>query len=676
MNTIVTGVLWLSLASSAGPGFDPDALRRHVELLASDELGGRNTGEPGIRRAERYIARRLESAGLRPLPGERDFFLDFDLYRERYDLRRSRIVVRTGGARIRGRLGDDYAPFGFSSTGSTEASVVFAGYGIVAEEAGWDDYRGLDVEGKWVLVLRHAPREGDTENPFPADGSHAFFRAKADRARERGAAGMLLVTDPLHHEGEEDLSPSSRLSLEPSRRATRDGEESFLALHVSRRIAEALVRPTGETLVDLQRAMDGGEAPASFPLRDVTAKAAVHEARRAGRVPARNVAGFLAGRDPRLADEWVVIGAHHDHVGSIRGTGDTVHNGADDNASGVAAVLELARRFADSETPRRSMVFMTFSAEERGLLGSRTAVRELPVGKIAFMVNLDMIGRNPDRALTVYGDGFSPGTRQTVEEANRAVGLELRFTGGAEIDNSDHASFYARDVPYLFFFSGLHDDYHGLGDHADKLAYDRMASVVALVGATAREIANRDERPRLVHHVSWLGAELLAEEAGLRVRAVDPGSRADLAGIAAGDLVRRVDDTTDPERLGRRLREASTGGETTLGVSRGGEERPVAVRRVPRGYLGVAPGPVPAEIDRDPDEGFALRRVTPDGPADRAGLRRGDVVLRIGGLAATADNLRSRLERFGEGATVEFTVLRDGERLVLPVELGARPEGP
>lgn len=659
-------------------------LERHVGFLAADSMGGRDTGSEGIARAEAYVAEQFAEYGLRPLPGADDFRRPFDLYRLGYDA--SATWLEFEGERT--VLGETARPFPFSDDGTLEAEVVFAGYGITAPEHDWDDYLGLDVEGRWVLVLRHEPHEDDPASPFDgeASSSHATFAAKAANAQSHGARGMILVTDPLHHAEADDLRAAGRLRLEPPESdEAADSDDVFLALHVSRSIAERLVADSGRSLADLQRAVDGGATPASLAVPSPTARGSVQALDRAEKVVAHNVVAFLEGSDPELRDEWVLVGGHHDHIGAYgsgAGDVDTIFNGADDNASGVAGVLELAQAFASGERPRRSLVFATFSAEERGLLGSRALVadEEFPIERVAFMFNLDMIGRNPERGVDVVGDGFVRGLREIVEAANADVGLPLSFSGTDYAGNSDHDSFYRRDIPFMFFFAGLHEDYHGLGDHADKLAYPRMASLLRVARGVIERLADGDGSPTFIHHIGWLGLAVEVVDGQAQVTAVDPGSRAEQFGLAVGDVVTGFGEEPldDPEQVGEGFRAIDPGSEATLAVDRGGRAQTVAVSRARTGYMGVFPGAVDEDLRRElklPEtEGVLMRQVVPDGPCAQAGLVEGDIVLRVDGQPMNTGNLRGMMSQIGAGETVDFLVLRDGERLTLPVTLGERPQ--
>lgn len=558
--------LFLLLVSQAGCSGGSEAavtaeeLSEHVGFLASDALQGRESGTAGARTAEEYIERVFIGSGLDRLPGADGYRLSFELHRPLPDPAGTFLEIRSPRAGLRSdavitaELGSEFRPFPFAGTGEAEGRVVFAGYGITAPEFGYDDYLGLDVEGTWVLVLRHEPRENDPASVFAGIRltDHATFLAKARNARNRGALGLLLVTDPLNHERvPEDLRLNVPLFLEegelerygkgPAREQT-EVVPGFPAFQISERIARALIgdptlerastdgsagreaaagngsaagetpaprnppddpgpgdvgTPAGvHTLESLQEALDGGTLPTELAVRGGTVRAGFGGFTRSETFSTANVAGFIRGYDRRLSREWIVIGAHYDHIGAFSGAGDTIYNGADDNASGTSGLLELAEAFGRSgRRPRRSIVFIAFSGEEEGLLGSRafldrqlgTLERE-PDGRIVFMVNLDMIGRNPTRPVEVYGDGLSAGLRELVESANLSHSLPLRFHGTDYEPASDHHSFYTAGIPFLFFFTGLHSEYHGVDDEPDRIAYDRMAALISLVRDVVRGI--------------------------------------------------------------------------------------------------------------------------------------------------------------------------------------------
>jgi hypothetical protein len=686
---VVAGVADLHAGSD---GIRAEDLRRDVTYLASDELTGRETGQPGIRKAEKYIAREFKKAGLVPLPGLDDYWVDFSLYRSGYDEGGTSVKLNLDGRSRQGRPGVDFKPFSFSDEGKIEGPVVFAGYGITAPEHAYDDYDGLDVEGKIVLVLRHEPAENDPASSFDGASSsrHALFTAKATNAQAHGARGMLLVTDPANHGPDDDLRLGGTLRLtKPKRRnpADEDSSEPFLALHVSQEMAASLVASAGHTLAALQRAVDDGASPSTLALEGVSARVAVKRSGVIEKIRARNVVGFLEGRDPVLADEWIVIGGHHDHVGAHPGEGDTIYNGADDNASGTSGVIALARAFASgSEKPRRSILFVTFSAEEKGLLGSRALVGQqlIPVEKIVFMLNIDMIGRNPERSLELVGDGYTNGLREIVETVNRGTGLELGFAGAAYAGNSDHDAFFDEEIPFLFFFTGTHEDYHQPGDHAEKLDYERMESILRLAHGVVRRLSDADAPPRFIDHVNWLGLRIeVLEDPGepqAVITGVDDESRGAAGGIRVGDVVTTFDGNAvhDPERIGREFRDVEPGHRIAVVVQRGEKELTLIFQRAKTGYLGVFLDSLDADRRRDhglhDDEGLLLRDVVENGPSAQAGLKAGDIVVALAGRSVGRASLGRRLMQIGAGETIDVTLIRDGERLTLPLKLGELPE--
>ena len=459
-------------------------LSDHVAFLASDALGGRFTGSPGIAEAEKYIADLFAGLGLSPLPGEDDYFLEFNLRTMAYDPRRT--LLEVDGDRY--VLGEDFKPFSFSSEGSVEAEIIFAGYGITAPEYDYDDYADLDVRGKIVLIMRHEPDETGNTGRFAGKRHtrHAYFRAKAVNAAAHGAAGMLLYTDPMHHPDDDDLRVRPVYEFVDDTHE-RDSStvppitDGFVAFHISRKTAGALL--PGVDLVKLQAAVDSGIAISEAvggAIDRLKARISQYIDTSGQLIDARNVAAFLPGQNSK-ADEWIVVGAHHDHIGSFSGTGDTIYNGADDNASGVAGVVELAEQFA-ANPPERSIVFMTFSAEEIGLYGSY-ALDEydlLDFGKIGFMLNLDMIGRNPGEPVTIYGDGLAEGLTALITKANKNHDIEIDLQGDTYEPFSDIAVFHDNRIPFLMLFTGEHEDYHGTGDHAEKLDYVRMEKLLCL----------------------------------------------------------------------------------------------------------------------------------------------------------------------------------------------------
>ena len=666
---ITTTLLWLAACGTQAPPpstaaseteVSPEAaLRAHVEVLASDAYRGRETLQDGAHMAATYISDHFADIGLKPLPGTDGFRVPYTLYRTDVNA----ALVTPLGEHVNGV---DFRVFPFSDEGEVEAELVFAGYGISAPDLGVDDYADLDVTGKIVVVLRHVPQENKKDPPIARNDGHGLFLTKATAAAERGAVGMILVTDPNNHDAGEDFR-GGRLTREPPEPSRGESQgPQFLAVHVARPIAEDLVTATGKTLSELQTALDAGEA-VQGPLDGVTARIAVERNAEATPVEAINVIGYLEGE---AADEWVVVGGHYDHLGAFEGEGDTVYNGADDNASGTAGVLELARIFAAQPKPKRSLVFVGFSGEEKGLLGSTQAVENgtLDPTKIQFMLNLDMIGRTDTGTVELVGDGYATEIGPLAEAAATEASLPFTLGGDSYEGNSDHHPFYRHGVPFLFFFTGLHPDYHQLSDHADKLSYEQMASIVRVGQSLLAPIASGEVTPEFIHHYGWLGAKIRDGQ----IIALEPDSRGADAGLATGDVI------VDFSRT--QFEAIEPGTTTTFTVSRGDTRLDIDVERAKTGYLGVYPGRLPEGFAKRhgllDGEGLVLNGIAPGTPAALAELQDGDVLIRISGMPIGLPTLGRILTRIGAGERVDITIIRDGERLEKTLVLGERPERP
>lgn len=601
-----------SIAGSAGCAGRPDRVNperfeSHIRILASDELAGRGIGTPGIDLAAGYIAGQFAALGVEPAGDNGTYFQKFEATTG------SRLTGEyefslTGGDIVPER-GANYAPFSFSNNDPFDGDVVFAGYGLVDEDRKHDDYGDFNVEGKVVLVLRRAPASWD-------DGGGGFnragsFQSKVYTAKERKAAAILVVD---RQEDDNDLMAFDG----------RSGRGYGLpAFHVTRELADAILKAGGAaTLTELQTAADKGES-VSKPLAGVHLKgvAGVEPVK----VDIRNVVGMIRGQGPH-ADEYVVIGAHYDHLGFTepqfmfgrRPEGGEppkpeIHNGADDNASGTAGVIEAGRVLVARRPLKRSVLLLAFTGEESGLWGSKHFVEHssVPVDKMVAMLNMDMIGRldAEKQVLQVFGtraaDEFESMITRLVADAN----LKLRADPSA-LGPSDHTSFYTRKIPSVHFFTGLHADYHKPGDDIEKVNAGGGARVTDVVVAMADEIIRADARPTY-HEVR---------------------ERADIFGSA---------DQSGASGSARSFR---------------------VVMGIMPGY--ASGGDVP---------GMTIDGVAPGGPAEKAGLKGEDRILRIGdGAVNNIEDYMAALRNAKPGDVVDVVVHRDGRELTLPVTLSGR----
>jgi aminopeptidase YwaD len=469
-----------------------------VRYLASPELKGRATGSPELEKAALYIAGLFKSFGLKPADGKSATSLSS--YEEAFPVT---LGAHDGpGTRLRFREPeetrnlnpvDDFKPIGFSSNGKFAGSVVFAGYGITNKEKNYDDYEGIDVKDKLVLILRHEPNE-IPNNPHGLS-SHATFAEKAVNAKMHGAKGVILVNDIYAHDPgvrNDKLTPIS-LGEGPT-------DAGILFVHVKDEFAEKWIHDEGQDLHALTDEIGRDKKPHSFAMTKLYVDMDVDIRRDMKTV--HNVAAYLPGS----TDEYVVIGAHYDHLG----LGDehslapsqigTIHPGADDNASGTAGVIELARFFAKQPKPKRGILFLTFAGEELGLLGSEWYVNHpvLPLEKAAAMINMDMIGRIRDGKVYVSGSGTGSTFANLLDEVKPPAPIQADITEKTGYGESDHTSFTTKGVPVLFFFSGLHGDYHKPSDTADKIDAPDAAKLLDYVADLVTRLAGDPDRPKFI----------------------------------------------------------------------------------------------------------------------------------------------------------------------------------
>ena len=493
LRILAQGAIFTAAALAATATIDPKLYLEEVKYLASPELKGRLTGSPELEKAAGYLRAKYESFGLQPA-GD-NWEQAFPVTTDARLGPGNRFTFKDNGHTTKLRS-DDFIPFNFSPSGKLAGAVVFAGYGITAPEYNYDDYAGVDVKGKIVLVLRHEPQESDANSVFEGKTytQHAQFASKATNAKIHGAAGVILVMDRANHPGAADELEKFGVTVGPS-------NAGIPFVQVKEERVDRWFADAGKSLEQIQAAIDQGLKPQSFAFPANIQVDANLDVERAVKT-VHNVAAYLKGE----TSEYVIIGGHYDHLGlggqyslAPSQTG-TIHPGADDNASGAVGVVELARWFSHQPPARRGVLFLNFAGEEQGLLGSEYYAEHplLPLKDAVAMINLDMIGRMRDNKL--YLGGASSGTtlKATVEKALPAHELKVDYSGGPSEGSSDHTSFTAHQVPALFFFSGLHSDYHKPGDTWDKIDGAAAARMLSLVADIAERLREDPDRPAFV----------------------------------------------------------------------------------------------------------------------------------------------------------------------------------
>lgn len=524
----VVVLLFSSVAAETRKAVVPpgaDELLAHVGALTAPEMEGRASGSAGGERAERYLADRLAAMGLRPGGDGGTFLQSFVLSTGTRP--GPETMLETLGPPIRTlELGRDWTPHGGSLPGEASGDVVFVGYGVVAADRGYDDYAGVDVGGKIALALDGGPAHLPDVRPSRLE--------KLIAARRHGASALLVVVDSL-----------------PSPDATAVSVR-LVSGAVTRAAADRLLEPSARTTIGLRDALAAARSPISFAA-GLSARIRVRLEGEDHR--AANVIGILPGTDPARAAEAVVLGAHYDHLGRV---GGEVHPGADDNASGTAVVLGVARALVAAGGTPLTLVFVLFSGEEEGLIGSAHYARHptVAIERTVAMLNFDMVGRMRERRLHVGGVESGTGLRALVTEAAAGEPLEL-VQEGTPFAPSDHMSLYSAGAPVLFFFTDQHDEYHTPRDTADRINGPGMAEVARvairvverLAGATRPTYVKRSP-PAPTQHVSgarggaFLGVSvaLSGGSDGLRLSAVMPDTAAARAGLRNGDVIVRLGD--------------------------------------------------------------------------------------------------------------------------------------
>ncbi|MBS4027171.1 MAG: M20/M25/M40 family metallo-hydrolase [Ignavibacteriales bacterium] len=573
-------------------------IKTHIEYLASDKLEGRRAGEKGNNDAAEYIATLFRKYKLEPLDEMKSFYQPFDFVSGVKVAEGTSSFATTPTGTIQYQLDSSFRPLGFSADTSVSGELVFAGYGISAPQLNYDDYATLDVKDKIVLVLRYSPPT-DSTNQREFQRLSALYK-KAQVAKDKGARGIIFVTGPL----DDEVPKLLRLTYRND-----EGTTTIAAISIKWNVADSLFHIEKKSIRDVQKEINTSKQPVSFAFKNVTLNITTRLKKQ--KAQTQNVVGLLKGSDESLKEEYIVIGAHYDHLGfGGEGSGSTkpdsiaIHNGADDNASGTAGLLELAKVFSErKEKPKRSIIFIGFSAEESGLLGSAYYTNHplVPLEKTVAMFNMDMIGRLKNNELVVYGTGTSPSFDSLVDVWNRDSLFTLKKTKDG-FGPSDQTSFYVKDIPVLFFFTNLHDDYHNPGDDWEKVNFEGEAKVLNYIYNISNSLLSYETKPTFT-------------------------------------------------------RVASSGSEMMSGDRRGA-----------RASLGVVPA-----FGEEDVKGAKISGVRPGTAAEKAGLQKDDIIIRFAGKeVANLMDLTNHLGDFKPGDEVEIVVLRNKEEVKLKAVLGTR----
>jgi hypothetical protein len=542
--TLLLTIIAYSCSITVTRDISEGELQDHIKYLSSDSLKGRQTGTPGDSLAALYIKNQLASAGLVPISG--DGF-------QRFEVTDKVIAGKKNFLSVNGEkfvASNDFMPFPFSGNSELEADIVFAGYGfsINNDSLKWNDYDDTDVKGKWVLILRGDPEPEKSVSgfiPFNSD------RDKALLAKDMGASGVLMVSGPLTDANDTFESLSSEgYSVE------------IPVLRIKRGVADKILNKTKRNVAELERTINSTRKTGGF----VTG-AKVYAGSEIIKIKSttRNVVMVLPGEGEALKNEYVIIGGHFDHLGmggSSSRARDTVavHHGADDNASGTGAMIELAEKFALTKgSHKRSMIFAAFSGEESGLLGSKYFTENPPVDltKVNAMINLDMIGRlNDSSSLQIGGAGTAEGLKRIVRSLSDTTSINLAFSDEG-YGPSDHSSFYGKNIPVLFYSTGAHLDYHTPSDTWDKINYPGMVMISDLIYRVAADFANNTDRLKFTEAGPKVEMNRMMRrkgvtlgimpdfagnvQNGLRADFVTPGKPAAAGGMKNGDIITSIE---------------------------------------------------------------------------------------------------------------------------------------
>ncbi|MBS1537700.1 MAG: M28 family peptidase [Bacteroidetes bacterium] len=581
-------VLCSTYASSYSVEIDTELaakLQTHVKYLTSDELEGRSSGSQGNHKAAEYIASFFKQNNILPLGSS--YFQEFTVptsiklgegNKFGFEITIQQVGVPIDQAKpvkVNWKAGNEYTPLSFSENGTASGKLIFAGYGISSPDSKYDDYEGVDVKGNVVIVLRGSPDGNDNHGKF---GSYISLRSKILTAREKGASGIIFVSEA--GDGADSLM---ELTL-----GTSDKNSGLIALH-AKRSSIAKLFPRDNPLATIDAQIIKTKKPNSFEIPNLKLNINVQLIRVES--PTSNVIGVVRGTNPALANEYIVAGAHFDHLGwgdegtLYSGKERKIHYGADDNASGTAGIMELAAMIARNPM-ERPVAFMLFSGEERGLLGSAYYVKNpiIPLENTICMLNMDMIGRLKDSKLNVQGVGTSSHWQNLIDSLGKVYSFAISSSADG-FGPSDHSSFYSKERPVIFIFTGLHSDYHRPTDTWDKINYEGEAMVVHFAESTLRTISHTTEVPDFIKVKSTTQTtggfkvsigiipDYSDNPKGLKITGVREGGPAEKAGLQADDIITQFGTTTI-----KNIYDYTA----VLGQAKAGEKLKVVVLRGPR----------------------------------------------------------------------------------------------
>jgi hypothetical protein len=580
----------ISTASAANRTAIVDRVGEDIRYLASDELEGRGPGTDGLQKAAEYIRDRFQSLGLTGVGEDGSYMRPFEIKVDTKAVEAKTSLVLRGpdGQELKLELGEDYQPLAIGGTGQAKGEIVFAGYGISAPKLKYNDYQDADVGGKVLLVIRREPQQDDPKSVFNGKqvSPHAFIRTKIDAAKKNKAAAVLMVNDPFTTKSEkkDQLTrpggfgtagrgvPFAHVTqaianqvLEAS--AVKSGEEDFGNV-------EAIAAKIDETTSPITQPLDGWTAEFQVTFESVKADVS-------------NVVGVIEGEGP-LANETIVIGAHYDHLGwgpfgSRKPNVRAIHNGADDNATGTAAVMELARRFAEREQkPARRLVFIAFTAEERGIVGSNYYLQNprFELADTVAMINFDMIGHLREDGLLLGGVRTAKQFAALVDQVSETGELKLKMPG--TLGGSDHAGFYRKGIPVLFFFTGMTSIYHTPDDDFETINVEGAVQTIDFAERMLDKVVNLPERPEYVKvsrsgpgrgAMAYLGVVpdyAGGDGKGLPLTDINADSPAGKGGLKAGDVIIKFGDieVADIQDLATGLRKYKAGQKVDIVVRR------------------------------------------------------------------------------------------------------------